>query len=62
MSLRKRHDLTPDLRRILEIVNRIPPTFVAADYQHGVRVTNALDAALDNIRRAHREITKEINR
>ena len=62
MSLRKRHDLTPDIRRLLELIDTLPRQFGAANYQHGTRVTNALDAALDSIRRAQREITKEINR
>ena len=62
MNLRKRHDIEPDIRRILELINTIPRTFVAATYQHGVRVTNSLDAAMDNLRAARREITKEINR
>ena len=44
------------------MIESLPRSFVAATYQQGVRVTNSLDAALDNVRAAHREITKEINR
>ena len=61
-QLRKRHDLTPDIRRILELVETIPRHFVAANYQHGARVTNALDAALDCLRHARRAINKERHR
>lgn len=61
-SLHKFQHLKDARNAIFGAIHALPVRFVAVDDVHNLRVRNALQAALDNIEAAHREITKELNR
>ncbi len=56
MSLRKRYRLTPSLDRLQIQLNSLPEKFNADSHGDALRILNALDAALDNLKRAHKLI------
>ncbi len=60
MSLRKRYRLTPSLDRIQIAINSLPDTFNADTHGEALRILNALQAAIDEIERAHKLIKKGI--
>ena len=57
MSLRKRYRLTPSLDRIQREIDSLPVRFNADSQGDALRILNAMDAALDNLKRAHKLIS-----
>ncbi len=60
MSLRKRYRLTPSLDRIQIHLNAFPDVFNADSSGDALRILNAMDAALDNLKRARKLINEGI--
>ena len=60
MSLRKRYRLTPSLDRIQSQLDQLPIRFNADSDGAALRILNAMDAALDNLKRAHKLINEGI--
>ena len=60
MSLRKRYRLTPSLERLQREIDSFPIRFNANSDGDALRILNSLDAALDNLKRAHRQISASI--
>ena len=60
MSLRKRYRLTPSLDRIQLHIDAMPVTFNADSAGDALRILNAMDAALDNLKRARKLINAGI--
>ena len=56
MSLRKRYRLTPSLERLQRELDSLPIRFNADSHGDALRILNAMDAALDNLKRAHKLI------
>lgn len=60
MSLRKRYRLTPSIERLQNEIDTLPIRFNADSDGAALRILNALDAALDHVKQAKREIRKGI--
>lgn len=60
MSLRKRYRLTPSIDRLQREIDALPIRFNADSAGDALRILNALDAALDSLKRAKTLIGKGI--
>ena len=60
MSLRKRYRLTPSLERLQRELDALPIRFNADSQGDALRIINAMDAALDNVKRARKLISAGI--
>lgn len=60
-NLTRRIALTPHLDRIQIALDSLPARFVSRDNHQTISVLNALDAARDDINRAHKAINRALN-